>query len=251
MSQPDWETLGDLDRATMLVNIVSAAVTGGNRDDDQYVQLRNNFIRDRSLAQLLPQFIKTSRDLQQIWGYFRTKEPTWAGRRMLIAQGFEPLFEHLESRSAIPLDDHAAEALRSFDPAGVHEVWLKALSRREQDPEGAITTARTLLETVCKTILDRSNIEYGDDDLPKLYHKTAASLQLAPNQMSEEVFRSILGSVQNIVNNIGTLRNRLGDAHGKGRLPVKPGPRHAALAVNLAGAMATFLVETEESRRSP
>jgi len=31
---------------------------------------------------------------------------------------------------------------------------------------------------------------------------------------------------------------RLGDSHGKGRSPVKPAPRHAELAVNLAGAMA-------------
>jgi hypothetical protein len=40
------------------------------------------------------------------------------------------------------------------------------------------------------------------------------------------------------------LRNKIGDAHGKGGKPVKPSPRHAALAVNLAGTMATFLVET-------
>ncbi|WP_246715459.1 abortive infection family protein [Rhizobium sp. BK512] len=34
-------------------------------------------------------------------------------------------------------------------------------------------------------------------------------------------------------------------AHGKGgKLPVRPSPRHANLAVNMAGAMATFLVET-------
>ncbi|WP_246781556.1 abortive infection family protein [Rhizobium sp. BK379] len=35
------------------------------------------------------------------------------------------------------------------------------------------------------------------------------------------------------------------DAHGRGgKLPVRPSRRHASLAVNTAGAMATFLVET-------
>lgn len=48
---------------------------------------------------------------------------------------------------------------------------------------------------------------------------------------------------------IGTLRNRLGDPHGKGRNPVRPQPRHAALAVNLAGTMAAFLVATWTARQ--
>jgi abortive infection Abi-like protein len=48
----------------------------------------------------------------------------------------------------------------------------------------------------------------------------------------------------NLVNGIGTLRNRLSDSHGRGGKPVRPSPRHASLAVNLAGGVATFLVET-------
>jgi len=55
----------------------------------------------------------------------------------------------------------------------------------------------------------------------------------------------ILGGAMNLVNGIGTLRNRMSDAHGRGgKMPVKPLPRHASLAVNTAGAIATFLVET-------
>jgi hypothetical protein len=44
------------------------------------------------------------------------------------------------------------------------------------------------------------------------------------------------------------LRNKIGDAHGKGKAAVKPAARHAQLAVNLAGAMATFIVETWRER---
>jgi len=61
--------------------------------------------------------------------------------------------------------------------------------------------ARTLIESVCKHILDETGITYSDkDDLPKLYKETAKQL------------------------------------------------RHAALAVNLAGSMAAFLVATWEER---
>jgi Abortive infection C-terminus len=43
------------------------------------------------------------------------------------------------------------------------------------------------------------------------------------------------------------LRNRLGDAHGQGKRPVKPAPRHAELAVNMAGSLASFLLATFEA----
>lgn len=57
--------------------------------------------------------------------------------------------------------------------------------------------------------------------------------------------RVILGGAMNLVNGIGTLRNRFSDAHAPGgKIPVKPSARHAALAVNMAGAMATFMIET-------
>lgn len=73
---------------------------------------------------------------------------------------------------------------------------------------------------------------------------------LAPSQHQEEVFRAILGNCQSIVNNLIAIRNRVGDAHGQGRRRVRPKPRHAELAVNLAGTMAAFLVETWQERNS-
>jgi Abortive infection C-terminus len=44
--------------------------------------------------------------------------------------------------------------------------------------------------------------------------------------------------------------DKLSDAHGKGKVPAKPEARHAELAVNLAGAMATFLVQTWEAQNT-
>jgi hypothetical protein len=44
------------------------------------------------------------------------------------------------------------------------------------------------------------------------------------------------------VNYLGAIRNKIGDAHGQGKLAIKPKARHAELVVNLAGTMASFLV---------
>jgi hypothetical protein len=148
-----------------------------------------------------------------------------------------------------PADELISQVLISFDESGVHHAWQKALDRRTSDPEGAITAAKTLLETVCKHVIDEAGGTYGDnDDLPKLYATAATCLQLAPSQHSETVFKSILGNCQSIVGNLAGLRNKLGDSHGQGKRYVKPLARHAELAVNLAGSMTMFLVSTWQAR---
>jgi hypothetical protein len=92
-------------------------------------------------------------------------------------------------------------------------------------------------------------IAYPDDaDLPKLWFLCAEALNLAPDQHAEKLFKTILGNCQSIVNSIGSLRNKISDAHGQGRRSVKPKPRHAELAVNLAGTMAAFPVATWKER---
>jgi hypothetical protein len=166
----------------------------------------------------------------------------------------EELLRAIErSSGSQPADISISETLASFNEGGVYAVWRRALERRERDPEGAITLARTLLESVCKHIIDASNgaSTYSDtDDLPKLYRAAASLLRLAPDQYVEETFKRILGGCQSVVEGLGTMRNKLSDAHGRGgRMPVRPGARHATLAVNLAGTVAMFLVETWNERQ--
>ncbi|WP_420196198.1 abortive infection family protein [Idiomarina xiamenensis] len=79
---------------------------------------------------------------------------------------------------------------------------------------------------------------------------TAKELNLSPDQHNEQIFKQILGGCSGIVNGLGTLRNKLGDAHGKGKLPVKPQARHAELAVNLAGSMTLFLISTHANTKA-
>ncbi len=86
--------------------------------------------------------------------------------------------------------------------------------------------------------------------MPALYRAVAIKLQIAPSQHTEDAFKRILGGATSVVEGLGSLRNKIGDAHGQGGKPVRPTARHAQLAVNLAGAMATFLVDTWAARKS-
>lgn len=77
----------------------------------------------------------------------------------------------------------------------------------------------------------------------------AGELNLSPDQHSEKIFKQILGGCSGIVNGLGMLRNKHGDAHGYGPTANKPKPRHAELAVNLAGSMAIFLIQIYEANK--
>lgn len=137
----------------------------------------------------------------------------------------------------------------SFDEEHIHEQWQKALDRKYEDPEGAITTARTLIETVLKTILKEKGIDYENKDLSELYKEVAKLLNLAPENHQEKIFRQILGGANGIVSGLGTLRNKMSDSHGIGSARVKPKERHSELAVNLAGSMALFIYKTYKETR--
>lgn len=236
------------EKALFLQNIILSLATGGDMNDAVYRTIRSEFLNVPETKILLPKFVKTCRDSSSMWSYMKQVHSgggAYEARRQHVSAEFEALLEHLELGDSTPIDTDVSDALARYDGEGVQAAWAKALKRRTTDPEGAITSARTLLEEVCRHILEEV-IEDDPEkwDLPKLYSETSKALNLAPSQHSELVFKKILGGCQTVVENLGGLRNKIGDAHAMGRNPVKPAPRHAALAVNLAGSMAMFLIET-------
>jgi hypothetical protein len=163
-----------------------------------------------------------------------------------------PIYEvrQIVKSGSTPADSEISKALLAFNPDEIHGRWEETLKRRASDPRAAITSARTLLEDTCKWILHEAGEPFKDeDDLPALYRKLAKLLKLAPDDHTEQIFRQILGSCQSIVESLGALRNKLGDAHSQGPKRARPQARHAELAVNLAGTMATFLIATWEERQ--
>lgn len=238
-------------QAELLQNMMIARATGGEVRPSDYTEARDALIREDRIQYLLPSFIHTARSPDQFWGFIKQKSEKYAGRREYIWDGFRPLIQHLERGGTAPADEVVSDVLEKFDAEHVQAAWSKSLQRRTTDPEGAITSARTLIEAVCKHILDTSGTHYEDKgDLPKLYKQTAELLNVAPSQHTEQVFKQILGGCTAVVEGLGTLRNRLSDAHGKGKAGAKPAARHAELAVNLSGALAMFLLSTWERRET-
>lgn len=234
--------------AKLLHDVLVAVSTGKSYDDVQlvsdYQTTRKALMQNRNISCFIPDFVKKYRDLPAFWGYIKNEIGGYAERRRYLGEAFAPLFDYLERNDdIIPID--LVMAATDITSDYIRQIWDKAIERREIDPEGAITVARTLLEATCKYILDQQNFQYDDGaDLTILYKATAKTLNLAPSQHTEQQFKQILGGAESVVNGLSSLRNKLSDSHAIGVVRARPSSRHATLCVNMAGTMSEFLIST-------
>ena len=233
-------------------NLLISWATGGQWDENEYKALRDELISTAPTKEMVPRFVHYCGDLHQFWSFIKGISPKYKGRREYLWTEFRPVIDNLRLSGGFisPLDNVITEALGHIDSDFIHEAWQTALRRRFEDPDGAVTAARSLLETVCKHILYDAKVTYDRNaNLPKLYQLTSEILNLAPGKHSEQAVKRTLGGIVVIIESIGSLRNIFGDAHGKSVDSENPDVRHAELAVNITGALSTFLISTWEAQK--
>lgn len=131
-------------------------------------------------------------------------------------------------------------------PALVREDWAKARNRLEADWPGAVTMAATTLDSALKHVLDATDSEHKKfDNMPVLFDRAVVALE-TPEWT--DGFRHFLRSLREVVEKLGRVRGGYSDAHGTG--PDRPivDAQQAELAVNVAGSLALFLVQTSRSK---
>ena len=122
------------------------------------------------------------------------------------------------------------------------------------DPAQAIGSAKELLESTLKTVLEGLGISYSkDDDVPKLLKSVQAALELAPSDVHSQkkgadTIKRTLSNLGSVAIGIAELRNLYGTGHGKGSRHKGLTVRHARLAVSSSAALCMFLLETYEAR---
>lgn len=133
---------------------------------------------------------------------------------------------------------------------------LDAIGRDiETDPAGAIASAKELVESMYKLVLDKRGVPYGPkDDLPALYKKVAVDLAVSKESVpasakGSEAAHKVLGSLNTAVFGLAELRNQIGRGHGR----ATPSPavgRHARLAFNAAVTLTEFIYDTLADREA-
>ncbi len=143
-------------------------------------------------------------------------------------------------------------AILNFDT--VQMEVARAIVNADSDPEDAVTAASSLIEAVCRSIL----IELGlplppRRDIDGVLKAVQEPLGLSPGRRDleseiENDVRQILGGLTSVGKGIGALRTHGGDAHGREKGYRRIDERIARLAINAAGTLALFLIETWERK---
>ena len=155
----------------------------------------------------------------------------------------------------IPGIKAAKQALRGTDRSYVARQITRMESSVVDDPDLAIGTAKELLETSCKSILQDRGIDIPSGaKIPQLVKLTSKELQLTPEDIpgaakASDTIKRLLSNLATITQAISELRNQYGTGHGKPGTAKGLTSRHAKLAVGAASTLAVFLAETHQVRR--
>ena len=157
----------------------------------------------------------------------------------------------MQARTGAPVLSDLATTLKTIDFDTVDRDFKRALEAVEADPESAVTSACSVIESVCRSIigeLDPSAMP-AKLDIQGLYRVVSKLLDLSPSRddipadVAADV-RTILGGLNTVIQGIGALRSHAGDAHGRERGFRRIDARIARLAVHSASTAAQFLIET-------
>lgn len=163
-----------------------------------------------------------------------------------FAQGLTYAGEKL-ARSLEPVQ--AARGVNKLISAeGLHSCrrdFERAVGSIESDPEQAIGSASSLLESIFHAILERAGRELpSDKSMQSLIKATLDLLDLSPGSAPESDIRGALRGLTGIAQAVGAMRTKAGAAHGRGLGHEPLAPRHARLVVNAAATVGLFLLET-------
>lgn len=166
------------------------------------------------------------------------------GRFLLVATGnCSPLIQTLDDKAQL------------LDIDSVQTEVCRIMEHVDEDPEDAITAACSMVESVCKFVLNEEGKPLPTKkDIARLVKETQNQLNLSParNDVSDEIradVKQVLGGLSNVAHGIGALRTHGGDAHGKEKGARRVDARIARLAVHAASTISLFFLETWQIRK--
>lgn len=143
------------------------------------------------------------------------------------------------------------DAAKALDFESVKLDFDRALAQTESDPEDAVTSACSIIESAFKCLLDELKAKYPDKQgIAGLAKTIEEHLNLSPARPDlEPDIKQILGGLSNVARGIGSLRTHSGDAHGHGKRVRRLDSRIARLAIHAASTISLFYIETWQKQQ--
>lgn len=148
------------------------------------------------------------------------------------------------------IETQAAALVQVFNSDYIQKQVEQMQNSIEANPTDAIGKAKELVESCCKTILDKKGVTVDPNwNVPRLTKETCLVLSLLPSNVPDsaqgaETIQRILGNLVSLPSGLAELRNPYGTGHGRPSSFVALSPKHARLAVGAATSACWFLWET-------
>jgi Abortive infection C-terminus len=137
----------------------------------------------------------------------------------------------------IPVTTFSPGSLSNLKDASVIQTHLTRIQRALAiDPELAIGSAKELIESTVKLVLDQRRVAYDkNDDIVALIDRSQEAIGLSPAKVPTTSpdgggsIKRILGGASSVAIGVAELRNQYGTGHGSGRVRAGLRARHAHL----------------------
>ena len=147
----------------------------------------------------------------------------------------------------VSVDDVPEMSIPSINT--IDRSYIKDMANRAQEDiilgnfDSALTKARTLLEEVfCWAIERKGEQPSSSGDAGNLFSQVKCLYNIHADRTMDRRICDLVNGLNKIVDSIGQMRNKQGDAHGVGASRVNIEDYHARLAVNAAANVADFVL---------
>lgn len=144
----------------------------------------------------------------------------------------------------------------AFSSEYINKQMSIMLENQSTNPTEAIGKAKELIESCCKTILEKEGVCVNSKwDVGNLVDETMKLLEITPKHIPDtakeaNAIKAILGSLKGIASQIAIIRNAYGSGHGKSASYKGLQERHAKLAIGSSVTLVNFLWDSFERKNS-
>lgn len=130
----------------------------------------------------------------------------------------------------------------SISESAFREDWITCYTKLQNNPASCITSSRTMLETILRTIVsDRGETPDTSGELHRLLRQVEDVLGF--NRQNRQAEHQILQGLKSVIYGLSSISNEAGDRHGLIGGDSIDNPYYAQLCMNAAGTIGLAFIE--------
>lgn len=188
-------------------------------------------------------FVESLYSLPPKQQYYALNELTWNVQDCRYEYPSEPDRQQLRVLLHTTIaNDPIGMTISRIRETAFREDWVSSLSTIQHDPAASITSARTMLETILKTIIHERGLQSAAaGDLGRLIKEAEDAVGF--DRRDEQAFHQIVSGLARTIYGIATISNADGNRHGLVHGQSIDDPGIANLVVNACGTIGLAFIE--------